>query len=346
MNRVLFVIFVISITVSLAACSSGKNNPVFPKSQDSMEDTWKPPELSKSADFKIPFELDILNRTVSLNDSAIHPEILNLDYDISSGWASFDLRMINSGKSVFDLYVNIEKITAHGELKVDGTMINRLKYGILVKGIKSSGRHIDLSFQPGTVPVLKGSIEGKTNPLFKNERTILHTDRFADHEHDYSSFSGRIIADQVLIRFIENITLEEQYRILDNFRLIPVGVNLSNGFIQADILDKRHPDDVVDDLMREHSIDHAEVNAISFVDFYPDDPIFDPTNPAYGENGLNSWGQRRIQAPEAYDFFNDRALDENGDIDTAYDTNSPVIMFICDTGYKYHEDYAIDAEDE
>jgi subtilisin family serine protease len=181
--------------------------------------------------------------------------------------------------------------------------------------------------------------------MFRNERTLLHTDNFAEHPHGFSEFSGPIIDDQVLIRFKNDVPIERQYSILDQSHLIPVGVNLSTRFIQADILDGSHPDIVVTNLQFINEIDHAEVNTINFIDSFPADPAFDEGDPLW-EDGINSWGYRRIQAPEAWDFYNDKQLDQIGDIDTSYDTNGKIIMFILDTGYQYHDEFNIDEEDE
>jgi len=346
MLRYLLRILPILIILILTSCSSGKSNPIVVPSDEPASGYDLAESSGLASDINIPFSFNPLDETRTAAGSNIGAIIENLSYDINAGWASFDLSITNSGAAIFDLYVNIEQIKPSGNLLVDGSITLRLKYGILARGAKSSGHHIEITFQPGEIPILSGFLEGSSTPMFQNERTLLHTDKFADHAHGYSTFSGRIIADQVLVRFRENISLSDQYRILDNYNLIPVGVNLSNGFIQADILTDRNPDDVVNDLLLDNSIDHAEVNTINFITHYPDDPNFNPADPAWGEDGINSWGQRRIQAPEAWDFYNDRSLDESGDVDVAYDTNAPIIMFICDTGYKYHEDLGIDAEDE
>jgi subtilisin family serine protease len=328
--------------LGLVSCS-GKTNPSVPS-----EEISKFPLLQKFTEsgFSIPVEIDVINLPRIAASSTMNVLVQNLEFDINQGWAEFDLRLMNSGKTLFDVYLNVESINPQGEVFIDNFPEMSLKYGILARGMVSTGHHARIEFPSGNPPKLTATITGKTNPMFRNERTILHTDKFADHPHDYSAFSGPIIKDQVLMKFQANVPLSEQYRVLEMHNLIPVGINLSTGFIQCDILDRSHPDDVVKNLMGESTINHAEVNSITFIDFFPNDPVYNPADPAWEETGINSWGPRRIQAPEAFDFYPDRTVDGNGDIDVAYDSNAPVLMFILDTGYKFHEDFAIDPEDE
>ena len=333
---------VLLLLLLLPACSSGKiGNPITPQG----EDGFKYPVKVDTSAFNIPCEFSPLDEERIAASSKIGFEISDLDYDLDAGTASFSLRMTNSGPMLFNVEVDVESISPSGEMFVGDTQITILKYGILVHGVKSPRQFVKLTFQPGTKPIVKGYLKGTTTPLFRNSRTILHTDKFADHQQDFSEFSGRIIADQVLIRFKKDVSLDKQYEIFDRFHLIPVGVNLSTKFIQANILNGLHPDEVVADLKTWDEIDHAEVNAVNFIQSFPNDSAYDSSDPMW-EDGANSWGFRRVQAPEAWDFYNDRTLDQSGDLDCAYTTNAKIIAFILDTGYKYHDDYAIDSEDQ
>jgi subtilisin family serine protease len=343
------VILILLIPFVLTACSSGKSNPVVPPSgefQFANKSELVKPDPNDNSKIYEPIEIPLDEITRTSAGKNIDVLIKNLTYDLNEGWASFDLSLINHGPTLFDTQLTVESISQNGKMLVDQGKINSFKLGIIPKGIKSVSRHIEITFQPGKAPVVSGHLLATTKPLFQNKRTVLHTDKLADHGRDYSSFSGQIIADQVLLRFRTGTALDAQYELLDTMRLLPVGVNLSTKFVQADILNGLHPDDVVRNLLKQASIDHAEVNTVNFIQSFPNDPIFNPDDPAWEGDGINSWGQRRIQAPEAWDFYNDRVLDQIGDVDVAYDSNAPIIMFICDTGYKFHTDLAIDSTDE
>jgi hypothetical protein len=217
----------------------------------------------------------------------------------------------NLGQTVYDLVLIIEK-----KIYVFGIVEHGMRTAYLPLSSKIKEPEVTLTY--------------KTKPYISIDNRIIHT---YGYKGGLMSISGQgqdfgYVKNEVMIKFDEQISDSERYRIFREHNLFLLGKNTEIGFQAARFYDSRSPEEVIFQLKSEPMVEFSAVNELVTACYFPDDPVWD------GSNNYHVWDMRRIAADYAWDIYSDGVLNGSGDA-----TVNKIILAIIDSGIYMHEDF-------
>jgi parallel beta-helix repeat protein len=345
------------LVVCVAGCSQGANVPTAPGSfspashsqftQNPFEGFPVDEPYSDYTQEGLSFMIDSAGNfqreasSTGLITQNVLPAVENINFNKSNLTASFDASIFNRGSILYDVQIVVDEILPSGSEALDTDGINTegkpfWNFGIVPGSKTTPVRTLAIRFFSTGNPQLKGHIEYKERPFIQLNNVIIHTDGFDESDIMVSSQFGKIVSNEIIAGFPGNCNISEVYDYLVVKKLIPVGCDSAIGTMELKILDGMTPEDVVEELKFDSYLVNPEPNPILSIDYFPNDPVYDPAQPDDGR-----WAFQRIQAVEAWDYYSDGIINESGNANAAFGT----VLAIVDTGMIKHQDFNLDGID-
>jgi len=277
---------------------------------------------------------------IGLTNHNVVPYSADFRLDEAASIGTFKYAIYNDGEIIYDARVVIDEILPEGSepVDIDGTTLEGKSFwnfGIIPQGKTSPNRNLSIRFTSNVGVSVKGHIEFKERAYIQWRDLILHTDGFDGNKIKKSPDFGEIVSNEVIAGIPPGNSISKVYKYLVDHNLMLVGYNSLLRCMELKIIDYRNPEDVLSDLEFDSFLNKPDLNHISRICYFPNDPNFDPSSP----NHDHRWSFEMIHAIEAWDYYSDGEVDGAGDAKVwPNDTNTPIIMAILDTGLRIHED--------
>jgi len=228
----------------------------------------------------------------------------------------------NNGTAIYDVRLIIDS-------RNNENTINDLDFGIIPHGMTTPTIKIAIPIETQSI---QAHIEYRDKAFIENEGLKLHSSPFRDKIIPGHNTKA-ILADALTIGFDNG--LDELYPILCEYGLFLTGLIEPFGVYEARFIDGRDPYELVDSLNKDTRIHHAEVEPLLFPSYFPNDPIYDPSQPSEPR-----WAFERINAVKTWDYYSDHRINETGNASV-----NGIVFAILDTGLIAHQDLNLDATD-